>query len=167
MAKTITAPREDYKPHAPRIVTIKIDKEFIGAVIGPGGKIIQEMQRETGATISIEEKDNQGIVQVFADNKAAIDAALTRIRNIASKPEVGRIYEGKVKSIMPFGAFVEIMPGKDGLLHISEIDHRRIETMDGIFNVGDEVRVKLLDVDKQGKLKLSRKVLLPKPESNR
>jgi polyribonucleotide nucleotidyltransferase len=167
MAKTITAPREDYKPHAPRIVTIKIDKEFIGAVIGPGGKIIQEMQRETGATISIEEKDNQGIVQVFADNKASIDAALTRIRNIASKPEVGEIYEGKVKSIMPFGAFVEIMPGKDGLLHISEIDHRRIETMDGIFNVGDEVRVKLLDVDKQGKLKLSRKVLLPRPDSNK
>ncbi|MEO7215463.1 polyribonucleotide nucleotidyltransferase [Mucilaginibacter sp.] len=167
MAKTITAPREDYKPHAPRIVTIKIDKEFIGAVIGPGGKIIQEMQRETGATISIEEKDNQGIVQVFADNKASIDAALTRIRNIASKPEVGEIYEGKVKSIMPFGAFVEIMPGKDGLLHISEIDHRRIETMDGIFNVGDEVRVKLLDVDKQGKLKLSRKVLLPRPDSSK
>ncbi|MBB6113112.1 polyribonucleotide nucleotidyltransferase [Mucilaginibacter lappiensis] len=165
MAKTITQPREDYKPHAPRIVTIRIDKEFIGAVIGPGGKIIQEMQRETGATISIEEKDNQGIVQVFADNKASIDAALTRIRNIASKPEVGEIYEGKVKSIMPFGAFVEIMPGKDGLLHISEIDHRRIETMDGIFQIGDEVRVKLLDVDKQGKLKLSRKVLLPKPEA--
>lgn len=167
MAKTITAPREDYKPHAPRIVMIKIDKEFIGAVIGPGGKIIQEMQRETGATISIEEKDNQGIVQIFADNKAAIDQALGRIRAIASKPEVGEIYEGKVKSIMPFGAFVEIMPGKDGLLHISEIDHRRIETMDGIFNVGDEVRVKLLDVDKQGKLKLSRKVLLPRPESNK
>ncbi|RYU91960.1 polyribonucleotide nucleotidyltransferase [Mucilaginibacter terrigena] len=167
MAKTMTEPREDYKPHAPRIVMIKIDKEFIGAVIGPGGKIIQEMQRETGATISIEEKDNQGFVQVFADNKAAIDAALGRIRAIASKPEVGEIYEGKVKSIMPFGAFVEIMPGKDGLLHISEIDHRRIETMDGIFNVGDEVRVKLLDVDKQGKLKLSRKALLPRPESNR
>jgi polyribonucleotide nucleotidyltransferase len=167
MAKTITTPREDYKPHAPRIVMIKIDKEFIGAVIGPGGKIIQEMQRETGATISIEEKDNQGIVQIFADNKAAIDQALGRIRAIASKPEVGEIYEGKVKSIMPFGAFVEIMPGKDGLLHISEIDHRRIETMDGIFNVGDEVRVKLLDVDKQGKLKLSRKALLPRPESNK
>jgi polyribonucleotide nucleotidyltransferase len=165
MAKTLTAPRVDYKPHAPRIVTIKIDKEFIGAVIGPGGKIIQEMQRETGATISIEEKDNQGIVQIFADNKASIDQALTRIRNIASKPEVGEIYEGKVKSIMPFGAFVEIMPGKDGLLHISEIDHRRIEKMDGIFEVGDEVRVKLLDVDKQGKLKLSRKALLPRPES--
>lgn len=165
MAKTLTAPRVDYKPHAPRIVTIKIDKEFIGAVIGPGGKIIQEMQRETGATISIEEKDNQGIVQIFADNKASIDQALSRIRNIASKPEVGEIYEGKVKSIMPFGAFVEIMPGKDGLLHISEIDHRRIEKMDGIFEVGDEVRVKLLDVDKQGKLKLSRKALLPRPEA--
>jgi polyribonucleotide nucleotidyltransferase len=167
MAKTLTEAREDYKPHAPRIVLIKIDKEFIGAVIGPGGKIIQEMQRETGATISIEEKDNQGFVQVFADNKAAIDAALSRIRAIASKPEVGEIYEGKVKSIMPFGAFVEIMPGKDGLLHISEIDHRRIETMDGIFNVGDEVRVKLLDVDKQGKLKLSRKALLPRPEQSK
>jgi polyribonucleotide nucleotidyltransferase len=165
MAKTITTPREDYKPHAPRIITIKIDKEFIGAVIGPGGKIIQEMQRETGATISIEEVGNQGIVQIFADNKEAIDKAVTRIKNIASKPEVGEIYEGKVKSIMPFGAFVEIMPGKDGLLHISEIDHKRIETMDGIFEVGDEVRVKLLDVDKQGKLKLSRKVLLPKPEA--
>jgi polyribonucleotide nucleotidyltransferase len=167
MAKTITQSREDYKPHAPRIITIKIDKEFIGAVIGPGGKIIQEMQRETGATISIEEKDNQGIVQIFADNKASIDAAVTRIRNIASKPEVGEIYEGKVKSIMPFGAFVEIMPGKDGLLHISEIDHRRIEKMDGIFEVGDEVRVKLLDVDKQGKLKLSRKALLPRPDAGK
>lgn len=164
MKKTIAAPREDYKPHAPRIITIKIDKEFIGAVIGPGGKIIQEMQRETGATISIEEVNNQGIVQIFADNKASIDQAVTRIRNIAAKPEVGEIYEGKVKSIMPFGAFVEIMPGKDGLLHISEIDHKRFETMDGIFQVGDEVRVKLLDIDKQGKLKLSRKALLPKPE---
>ncbi len=167
MKKTIQAPREDYKPHAPRIITIKIDKEFIGAVIGPGGKIIQEMQRETGATISIEEVGNQGIVQIFADNKEAIDKAVSRIKAIASKPEVGEIYEGKVKSIMPFGAFVEIMPGKDGLLHISEIDHRRIETMDGIFEIGDEVRVKLLDVDKQGKLKLSRKALLPRPESNK
>ncbi len=163
MAKTITAPREDYKPHAPRIITLKIDKEFIGAVIGPGGKIIQEMQRETGATINIEEVGNQGIVQIFADNKEAIDKAVTRIKNIAARPEVGEIYEGKVKSIMPFGAFVEIMPGKDGLLHISEIDHKRFETMDGIFQIGDEVRVKLLDIDKQGKLKLSRKALLPKP----
>jgi polyribonucleotide nucleotidyltransferase len=163
MAKTISAPREDYKPFAPRIVTLKIDKEFIGAVIGPGGKIIQEMQRETGATINIEEKDNQGIIQIFADHKDAIDAAVSRIRAIAAKPEVGETYEGKVRSIMPFGAFVEIMPGKDGLLHISEIDHRRIETMDGVFEVGEMVKVKLLDIDKQGKLKLSRKALLPRP----
>lgn len=163
MAKTITAPREDYKPHAPRIVQLIIDKEFIGAVIGPGGKIIQEMQRETGATISIEEVDNKGIVQVFADNKAAIDDATSRIKAIAAKPEVGATYQGKVKSIMPFGAFVEIMPGKDGLLHISEIDWKRFETMDGIFKEGDEVTVKLLEVDKQGKMKLSRKALLPRP----
>jgi len=165
MAKTLTAAREDYKPHAPRIITLKIDKEFIGAVIGPGGKIIQEMQRETGANINIEEVGNQGIVQIFADNKESIDAAVSRIRAIASKPEIGEIYEGKVKSIMPFGAFVEIMPGKDGLLHISEIDHKRFETMDGIFQIGDEVRVKLLDIDKQGKFKLSRKALLPKPDA--
>ena len=163
MKKTIDQPREDYKPHAPRIVTLKIDKEFIGAIIGPGGKIIQEMQRETGATIAIEEKDNQGIIQIFADNKEAIDKAVNRIKAIASKPEVGEIYEGKVKTIMPFGAFVEIMPGKDGLLHISEIDWQRYETMDGVLNVGDIVKVKLLDVDKQGKLKLSRKALLPRP----
>lgn len=163
MKKTISAPREDYKPHAPRIVQLLIDKEFIGAVIGPGGKIIQEMQRETGATISIEEVDNKGVVQVFADNKAAIDDAVGRIKAIASKPEIGETYEGKVKSIMPFGAFVEIMPGKDGLLHISEIDWKRLETMDGIFKEGDKVTVKLLDIDKQGKLKLSRKALLPRP----
>jgi polyribonucleotide nucleotidyltransferase len=164
MAKTMEAPREDYKPHAPRIVTIRIDKEFIGAVIGPGGKIIQEMQRETGATISIEEVGNQGVVQIFADDKAAIDAAVGRIKAIAMKPEVGEIYEGKVRSIMPFGAFVEIMPGKDGLLHISEIDHKRIESMDGVFEIGEIVKVKLLEVDKQGKLKLSRKALMPRPE---
>jgi len=161
--KTMSAPREDFKPHAPRIISMTIDKEFIGAIIGPGGKIIQEMQRETGATISIEEKDNKGIIQIFADNKDAIDQAVTRIKNIVAKPEVGEIYDGKVKSIMPFGAFVEIMPGKDGLLHISEIDWKRYESMDGIFQVGDEVKVKLLEVDKQGKLKLSRKALLPRP----
>lgn len=164
MKKTIAAPREDYKPHAPRIVSFTIDKEYIGAVIGPGGKIIQEMQRETGATISIDEVDNKGVVQVFADNKAAIDDAVGRIKAIAAKPEVGEIYEGKVKSIMPFGAFIEIMPGKDGLLHISEIDWKRFETMDGIFEVGEVVRVKLLDIDKQGKLKLSRKVLIERPD---
>ncbi len=163
MQNTLSAPREDYKPHAPRIIQLIIDKDFIGAVIGPGGKIIQEMQRETGATISIEEVDNKGIVQVFADNKDSIDAAVARIRAITAKPEVGEVYEGKVKSIMPFGAFVEIMPGKDGLLHISEIDWTRLETMDGIFKEGDRVTVKLLDVDKQGKMKLSRKALLPRP----
>lgn len=163
MAKTIQSPREDYKPHAPRIVQITIDKEFIGAIIGPGGKVIQEMQRETGATISIEEVDNQGIVQVFADNKESIDDALGRIKAITAKPEVGQIYEGKVRSIMPFGAFIEIMPGKDGLLHISEIDWTRVESMDGVFKEGEMVTVKLLDVDRQGKLKLSRKALLPRP----
>jgi len=164
MKKTLAEPRADYKPHAPRIVSFTIDKEFIGAVIGPGGKIIQEMQRETGATIAIEEVDSKGVVQVFAENKASIDDAVRRIKAIAAKPEVGEIYEGKVKSIMPFGAFIEIIPGKDGLLHISEIDWKRFETMDGIFNVGDVVRVKLLEIDKQGKLKLSRKVLIPRPE---
>ncbi len=164
MKKTIAQPNADLKPHAPRIVTLTIDKEFIGAVIGPGGKIIQEMQRETGASISIEEVGNKGIVEVFADNKAAIDAAVARINAIAAKPEIGAIYQGKVKSIMPFGAFVEIMPGKDGLLHISEISWERLETMDGVYKEGDKVEVKLLDIDKQGKMKLSRKVLLPRPE---
>ncbi|MGE6220498.1 polyribonucleotide nucleotidyltransferase [Nubsella zeaxanthinifaciens] len=163
MNKTIAEPASDMKPHAPRIVSLTIDKEFIGAVIGPGGKIIQEMQRETGATISIEEVDNKGIVEVFADNKASIDAAVARIRAIAAKPEIGEVYTGKVKSIMPFGAFVEIMPGKDGLLHISEIDWKRLETMDGVLKEGEIIEVKLLDIDKQGKMKLSRKVLLPRP----
>ncbi|WP_316752081.1 polyribonucleotide nucleotidyltransferase [Pedobacter gandavensis] len=163
MKKTISAPREDYKDHAPRIVSLTIDKEFIGAVIGPGGKIIQEMQRETGASISIEEVGNKGIVEIFADNKAAIDAAVARINAIAAKPDIGATYDGKVKSIMPFGAFVEIMPGKDGLLHISEIDWTRLETMDGVFKEGDRIQVKLLDIDKQGKMKLSRKALLPRP----
>ena len=163
MTKTLSAPREDFKAHAPRIVSFSIDKEFIGAIIGPGGKIIQEMQRETGATISIDEVDGKGTVQVFADDKAAIDAAVGRIRQIVAKPEIGEIYEGKVKSIMPFGAFVEIMPGKDGLLHISEVDWTRLESMDGVFQVGEVVRVKLLDIDKQGKFKLSRKVLIPRP----
>ncbi|MFC3563537.1 polyribonucleotide nucleotidyltransferase [Pedobacter jamesrossensis] len=164
MKKTISSPNEDYKPHAPRIVSLTIEKEFIGAIIGPGGKIIQEMQRETGASISIEEVDGKGIVEIFADNKAAIDAAVTRIRNIVAKPEIGEVYQGKVKSIMPFGAFVEVMPGKDGLLHISEISWERLETMDGVLKEGDKIEVKLLDIDKQGKMKLSRKVLLPRPE---
>ena len=165
MMKTIESPREDYKSHAPRIVQMRIAKEFIGAIIGPGGKIIQEMQRESGATISIEEKDNMGIVQIYADNKDSIDSVYNKIKGITATAEVGEIYEGKVKSIMPFGAFVEIMPGKDGLLHISEIDWKRYETMDGVLTEGQIVKVKLIDIDKKtGKMKLSRKVLLPKPE---
>jgi polyribonucleotide nucleotidyltransferase len=165
MMKTLETPREDYKSHAPRIVQMRIAKEFIGAIIGPGGKIIQEMQRESGATISIEEKDNMGIVQIYADNKDAIDAVYNKIKGITATAEVGEIYEGKVKSIMPFGAFVEIMPGKDGLLHISEIDWQRYESMDGVLTEGQIVKVKLIDIDKKtGKMKLSRKVLIPKPE---
>jgi polyribonucleotide nucleotidyltransferase len=166
MAKTIEAPREDYKPHAPRIVIIEIPKEFIGAIIGPGGKIIQEMQRESGATISIEEIGNIGRVEISSPDKASIDKASARIRGIVAIPEVGETYTGKVKSIMAFGAFVEFMPGKDGLLHISEIDHKRIETMDGIFKEGEIISVKLIGVDpKTGKYKLSKKALMPKPES--
>lgn len=165
MMTTIDTPREDYKSFAPRIVELRIAKEFIGAVIGPGGKVIQEMQRESGATISIEEKDNQGVVQIYADNKEAIDQVFAKIKGMTTVAEVGEVYEGKVKSIMPFGAFVEILPGKDGLLHISEIDWKRFETMDGVLEVGEVVKVKLVEIDKKtGKMKLSRKVLLPKPE---
>jgi polyribonucleotide nucleotidyltransferase len=164
MNKTLSAPNGDYKEHAPRIVEMRIPTEYIGAIIGPGGKIIQEMQRETGATISIDEKDGQGVVQISADNKEAIESVTSKIKGIVAVPEVGEVYEGKVKNIMPFGAFIEIMPGKDGLLHISEIDHKRIETMDGVFKEGEMVKVKLIDVDSRtGKLKLSRKVLIPRP----
>jgi len=167
MSKTLAAPREDYKAHAPRIVQIRIPKEFIGAVIGPQGKIIQEIQKETGAVIMIEEQGDYGIVDISSANKDSIDRALARVKAIASSPEVGEIYTGKVKSIMPFGAFVEIMPGKDGLLHISEIEWRRLESLDGILKEGDQVTVKLVEVDKKtGKLKLSRKILLPKPEAS-
>jgi polyribonucleotide nucleotidyltransferase len=165
MAKTIEAPREDYKPHAPRIVIIEIPKEFIGAIIGPGGKIIQEMQRESGAQISIEEIGSIGRIEISSPDKASIDKASARIRGIVAIPDVGETYTGKVKSIMAFGAFVEFMPGKDGLLHISEIDHKRIETMDGIFKEGEVVTVKLIGVDpKTGKFKLSKKALMPKTE---
>jgi polyribonucleotide nucleotidyltransferase len=165
MNKTIAEPNADYKPNAPRIVTLHIDKEFIGAVIGPGGKIIQGMQRDTGATISITEENNMGIVEVASNNQESLERALAMIRAIVSVPEVGTEYLGKVKSIVDFGAFVEIMPGKDGLLHISEIGWTRLATMDGVMKVGDEIKVKLIEVDqKTGKLKLSRKVLLPKPE---
>jgi polyribonucleotide nucleotidyltransferase len=167
MTGTLAAPREDYKAHAPRIVEVRVAREFIGAIIGPGGKVIQEMQRESGATISIEEKDNMGIVQIYADNKDAIDFVFNKIKGMTTVAEIGEVYDGKVKSIMPFGAFVEILPGKDGLLHISEIDWTRHETMDGVLEEGQAIQVKLLDIDKKtGKMKLSRKVLLPRPEKN-
>ncbi len=162
--KTLDKPNVDYKPHAPRIVQITVPKEFIGAIIGPGGKIIQEMQRETGTTIVIEEKNEMGIVDIAGDSQDAVEAALKRIRNIVAQPEVGEIYEGKVKSILQFGAFIEFMPGKDGLLHISEVEHRRLDNLEGIMKEGDHVKVKLIGVDpKTGKFKLSRKVLLPNP----
>ncbi|MBI9060134.1 MAG: polyribonucleotide nucleotidyltransferase [Labilibaculum sp.] len=167
VAETIEEPREDLKPHAPRIVSIEIPKEMIGAVIGPGGKIIQEIQEVTGAVLVIEEVDNKGVVDISADNKEAIDAALARIKGIVAIPEVGEIYKGKVKSIVAFGAFVEVLPGKDGLLHISEIEHRRLNTVDEVLKEGQIIEVKLIEVDaKSGKLKLSRKALLPKPERN-
>jgi len=166
MTKVISASREDYKPHAPRIVKMSIPKEFIGAVIGPGGKVIQEMQRETGAVIVIEEVGEFGVIDISSSSKESIDAATARIKAIVSVPEVGEIYDGKVKSVMPYGAFVEILPGKDGLLHISEIDHRRLDSLDGVIKEGDKLQVKLIGVDqKTGKLKLSRKALLPKPEA--
>lgn len=165
MMKTMSEPRAEFKPHAPRLVQLTIPREFIGAVIGPGGKIIQEMQRETGCIINIEEKGEFGIVDIASSNKDSIDRAVARIKGITTMPEVGEEYEGKVKSIMPFGAFVEFLPGKDGLLHISEIEWRRLETMDGVLKEGDMVKVKLIEVDqKTGKFRLSRKVLLPKPE---
>lgn len=165
MMKTISEPREDYKPHAPRIIRIEIPKELIGALIGPGGKIIQEIQRETGTVITIEEVDNKGIVDVSAVDKTSIDAAMARIQRIVAVPEIDKVYRGKVKAIVAFGAFVEIIPGKEGLLHISEIEWRRLNTVDEVLKEGDEIDVKLIDVDpKTGKLKLSRKVLLPKPE---
>ncbi|MCB0430825.1 MAG: polyribonucleotide nucleotidyltransferase [Flavobacteriales bacterium] len=165
MGESLTEARADYKPHAPRIVQINIPKEFIGAVIGPGGKIIQDIQEKTGTTIVIEEVDGRGIVDISGDNKEAIDQALNRIKQITTVPEVGEVYKGKVKTITAFGAFVEILPGKDGLLHISEIDWKRLETVESALKEGDEVEVKIIGIDpKTGKIKLSRKVLLPKPE---
>ena len=158
--------RTELKPHAPRIETMTVAKEFIGAIIGPGGKIIQGIQEKTGATISIEEIDGIGKVEISACNKATIDAAVRAIKAIVAVPEVGEVYEGKISSIMPYGAFVEFMPGKDGLLHISEIDWRRLETVEQAgLKEGDTITVKLVDIDpKTGKFKLSHKVLIPKPE---
>ncbi len=165
LLETIQEPRPDLKPHAPRIVQMTVDRDFIGAIIGPGGKIIQEIQRVTGSTIVIEEVNDHGIVDIFADNKEAIDKAVKWIKGIIAVPEEGEVYLGKVKAITPYGAFVEILPGKDGLLHISEIDWKRIDKIEDVLKEGDEVEVKLLEIDKKtNKLKLSRRVLLPKPE---
>ncbi|MDO4172872.1 MAG: polyribonucleotide nucleotidyltransferase, partial [Prevotellaceae bacterium] len=163
---TISEPRAELKPHVPRIVQIEIPKEFIGAVIGPGGKIIQQMQEDTGATITIDEEDGVGKVQVSGPNKESIDAALGKIKAIVAVPEIGEVYEGTVRSVMPYGCFVEILPGKDGLLHISEIDWKRLETVEEAgIKEGDKLQVKLLDIDqKTGKYKLSRRVLIEKPE---
>lgn len=166
MMETISEPRAEMKPQVPRIVAFDIPKEFIGAVIGPGGKIIQQMQDDTGATITIEETDGKGHVQVSAPNKDSIDAALAKIKAIVAVPEVGEVYEGTVRSIMPYGCFVEILPGKDGLLHISEIDWKRLETVEEAgIKEGDKIKVKLMEIDpKTGKYKLSHRVLMEKPE---
>lgn len=165
MTQTIAEPRPDLKPHAPRIEKIYIPKEMIGAVIGPGGKIIQDIQATTGATIVIEEVNGQGMVDVFGENYEVIRAALDRIKSICAVPEVGQVYRGKVKTITQFGAFVEILPNKDGLLHISEMDWKKVGSVDELFKEGDEVEVQLIEIDqKTGKLRLSRKPLIPKPE---
>ena len=165
MYECVPAARAEVKPHTPRMEKLVIDKEFIGAVIGPGGKVIQEIQRETGTTINIEEVGNTGEVSIFSTTKEALEKALNWVRGIVAVPQVGEVYEGTVKSVKEFGAFVEFLPKKEGLLHISEISWKRIDTMDGIFNEGDKVKVKLLEVDpRTGKFKLSRKALMPKPE---
>ena len=166
MMKTMSEPRAELKPHVPRIEQIIIPKEFIGAVIGPGGKIIQGMQEETGAVITIDEEDGVGKVQVSGSSKAVIDAAMSKIKAIVAVPEIGEVYEGTVRSVMPYGCFVEFMPGKDGLLHISEIDWKRLETVEEAgIKEGDKLQVKLLEIDpKTGKFKLSRRVLIEKPE---
>ncbi len=165
MYECIPAHRSEVKPHAPRMVKLIIDKEFIGAVIGPGGKVIQEIQRETGATVNIEEVGNTGEVSIFSASKESLEKAVNWVRGITAVPEVGDVYEGPIKGIKEFGAFVEFMPGKQGLLHISEISWSRLESMDGLFKEGDMVKVKLVGLDpKTGKFKLSRKALMPRPE---
>ncbi|WP_298353299.1 polyribonucleotide nucleotidyltransferase [Runella sp.] len=165
MKKAITEVREELKPQAPRAVVIQIAQDQIGGVIGPGGKVVQEIQRVSGATVTIEERDNMGYVSIFSANADSMNIAVKRIKGIVAIPEVGDVYPGIVKTIQPFGAFVEFMPGKDGLLHISEISWERLESMDGVLQVGEEVQVKLVEHDKKtGKFRLSRKVLLPKPE---
>ena len=165
MKKVIATPRAELKPHTPRATVIKIMKDQIGSVIGPGGKVVQDIQKQSGATVTIEEKPDGGYVSVFSANKESMDKAVAMIKGIVMIPEEGEIYDGVVKSIMPFGAFVEFLPGKDGLLHISEIKWERLETVEGVLTIGEKVKVQLIEVDKKtGKFRLSRKVLLPKPE---
>jgi polyribonucleotide nucleotidyltransferase len=165
MYECLPAARPDVKPHAPRMEKLIIDKEFIGAVIGPGGKVIQEIQKETGTTINIEEVGNFGEVSIFSSNKAGVERALAWVKGIVAVPQIDEIYEAKVKSIQPYGAFVEFLPKKEGLLHISEVSWKRLETLDGVLKEGDVIKVKLIGIDhKTGKFKLSRKVLMPKPE---
>ena len=163
--KTIDTPRADLKPHAPRIEILQVAKDCIGGIIGPGGKIIQKLQLDTDTTITIEEIDGYGKVEILGTNKEGMDAAISKIKEIAFMPAVGEEYDGRVKNIQAYGAFVEIAPGKDGLLHISEIDHKRINNVEEVLKVDDAVKVKIIDIDeKTGKMKFSRKVLLPKPE---
>ncbi|TAE70902.1 MAG: polyribonucleotide nucleotidyltransferase [Bacteroidetes bacterium] len=164
MLEELEAPRPQLKPHAPRVEIIKIALDQIGSVIGPGGKIIQEIQKDSGATISIEEIQNEGWVNIYANNTESLEKAKARVKGIVAIPEVGTVYEGKVKNIQPFGAFVEFLPGKEGLLHISEIKWERLETMDGVLELGEEIMVKLVGTEKNGKYKLSRKVLLPRTD---
>jgi polyribonucleotide nucleotidyltransferase len=166
MLETISEPRTELKPNAPKIIVLEINKDYIGAVIGPGGKIIQGMQEETGTTITIEEVDNKGIVEILGTDQAGIDDAVSRIKGICWEPVVGEIYLGTVKAIQPYGAFVEIGPKTDGLLHISEIDWKRINNVEDVLKEGDQVKVKLLEIDDRGKMRLSRKVLFPKPDNN-
>jgi len=166
MAKTLDKPKSELKPYAPRIIQLKIPKEMIGAVIGPGGKIIQGIQADTGATLVIEEIDGMGVIDISATNKESLDAALARVKGITSVPEVGEVFDGKVKSVVEFGAFVEFLPGKEGLLHISEIDWKRLDSLQGVIKEGDIVKVKLIAIDpKTGKYRLSKKVLMPKPQA--
>jgi len=162
--EVISEPREDYKPNVPRIETIFIPKDMIGPIIGPGGKNIQKLQEDTNTKITIDEDENRGIVQISSTDKASLEAAKERVKNIIAMPEKGETYKGKVKSITSFGAFVEILPGKEGLLHISEISWERIQNVEDVLKVGQEIEVKLLDIDRDNKMKLSRRVLLPKPE---
>jgi polyribonucleotide nucleotidyltransferase len=162
--EAMPTPREDYKQFVPRIVQLVIPKEFIGAVIGPAGKIIQEMQRETNTVINIEEKDGMGYVDVAAANLDDVQRAIDRIKAITTIPEVGEVYDGVVKGLQSFGAFVEFLPNTEGLLHVSEIAYQRIENVEDVLKEGDEIKVKLIAIDDRGKYKLSHRALLPKPE---